>query len=824
MKIVVLLLLSLNILLSNPTLETISLQLSWLHQFQSAGFYVAKEKGFYEEVGLHVEIKEYRNGINITEDVLAKKSTYGVGKSSLVIDRANHKAVVALMALFQSNPSVLITTNPNVKQLSDLKNKKIMMTDSEANSVAITAMLLSNGLSPQDIILQQHSFNIKDLIAHKTDAMACYISNEPFVLGHQNISYTVFHPKNYGFDFYGDILFTSEDEINHHEQRVRNFYSATKKGWEWAFENIKETSKIIQEKYNTQNKSLEALMYEGYALKKLAFTEDKEFGIIEEKRFEDIANIYKLSGLLKGAYCIEGFLDPLKLSKKIVKIGVLANRGDKFALKIWEETADFLSQMIATTHFVIVPLDFNELDDNTRKKEVDFVATNPMHYIQLEQRYGISRIATLGTKYKDKFYTKYGSVIFARTDNMAIQKLTDVEGKSVGAVDPHSFGGYILALRELKNNHIEPKDFKKISFLQTHDNVVNAVLNGSIEVGIIRTIILEKMEEEGTLNFRDINVLGRKEFSDFPLLSSTELYPEWAFAKLPHTTEQLANDVLSVLIKTPSDGSVLHELNWKTPLDYSKVHTVLKELKLYPYENDDFTFEDVLIKYRYLFLMIFVTFVLGVLAITYIKKLNSQLLVRTQEIETFNNTLEHEVEQRTKELKLLSEKLRELANTDELTKIGNRRHFFQLATQYFYTAKRNKTQIYILSLDIDFFKHINDTYGHDAGDEILKLFAKNIQEMMRESDLFGRIGGEEFCVCLQNTTLEGASILAEKIRARIEHVFYKHSPKELLHVTVSIGISGLCASDAEIFDIVKRADKALYLSKKNGRNQVQIVA
>ena len=104
------------------------------------------------------------------------------------------------------------------------------------------------------------------------------------------------------------------------------------------------------------------------------------------------------------------------------------------------------------------------------------------------------------------------------------------------------------------------------------------------------------------------------------------------------------------------------------------------------------------------------------------------------------------------------------------------------------------------------------------------LFAKNIQEMMRESDLFGRIGGEEFCVCLQNTTLEGASILADKIRARIEHVFYKHSPKELLHVTVSIGISGLCASDTEIFDIVKRADKALYLSKKNGRNQVQIVA
>ena len=823
MKVVVLLFFSLSILLSNPTLETISLQLSWLHQFQSAGFYVAKEKGFYEEVGLHVELKEYRHGINITEDVLAKKSTYGVGKSSLLIDRANHKAVVALMPLFQSSPSILLATNPNIKHLSDLKNKKIMMTDSEANSVAITAMLLSNGLSPQDIILQQHSFNIKDLITRKTDAMASYISNEPFLLGNQNISYTIFHPKNYGFDFYGDILFTSEDEINHHEQRVRNFYSATKKGWQWAFENIKETSKIIQEKYNTQNKSLVALMYEGYALKQLAFTEDKKFGIIEEKKFEDIANIYRLSGLLKNNYCIEGFIDPLKLSRKIVKIGVLANRGDKFALKVWEETANFLSQMIATTHFVIVPLDFNEVDNSTRKKEVDFVATNPMHYIQLEQRYGISRIATLGSKYKDKFYTKYGSVIFTRADNTAIQSLADVGGKSVGAVDPHSFGGFILALGELKNNHIEQKDFKKISFLATHDNVVNAILNGTVEVGIVRTAILEKMAEEGTLNLEDINVLGKKYFSDFPPLSSTELYPEWAFARLPHTTEQLANDVLSVLIKMPSDTSLLHELNWKTPLDYSKVHTLLKELKLYPYENDDFTFEDVLIKYQYFFGLLLIIFVLGLFVITYIKKLNSQLLTRTQEIETFNNTLEHEVEQRTKELKLVSKKLRELAHTDELTKIANRRHFFQLATQYFYTAKRNKTELYILSLDIDFFKHINDTYGHDAGDEILKLFAKNIKDLMRESDLFGRIGGEEFCICLQNTMLEGATVLAEKIRSRIEHISYRHGPQELLHVTVSIGISGLCALDTEIFDIVKRADKALYVAKNNGRNQVQII-
>ena len=97
-------------------LEPISVQLAWLHQFQSAGFYVAKEKGFYEELDLNVTIKEYQQGMNVVNSVVSKESTYGVGKSSLVIDRNNGKPVVALMALFQHSPSVLISTNPVIKR------------------------------------------------------------------------------------------------------------------------------------------------------------------------------------------------------------------------------------------------------------------------------------------------------------------------------------------------------------------------------------------------------------------------------------------------------------------------------------------------------------------------------------------------------------------------------------------------------------------------------------------------------------------------------------------------------------------------------------
>jgi len=172
---------------------------------------------------------------------------------------------------------------------------------------------------------------------------------------------------------------------------------------------------------------------------------------------------------------------------------------------------------------------------------------------------------------------------------------------------------------------------------------------------------------------------------------------------------------------------------------------------------------------------------------------------------------------------VLNAKLKELANTDELTRIDNRRHFLLMGTQYFHASKRNGTELHMLSLDIDFFKRVNDEYGHAMGDEVLKYFCHTIKETIRESDIFGRIGGEEFCICIQNTTLEGAITLAEKIRERIQATTAIVNNKELPKITVSIGISSLKKGDNEIFDIIRRSDEALYRAKRNGRNQVQII-
>ena len=251
--------------------DKVTLYLDWLHQFQFAGYYVAKEKGYYNNFGLDVNIKEFSSNSNIVKDIMTQEASYGVGKSSLIIDKFNGNDLVLLSSIYQASPLVLISLkDSNIKNPRDLKNKRIMITDDAITSASINSMIISQGINLDEIIVQKHSFNINDLKNKKTDAMACFLSNEPFLLEKQNIQYNILNPNDYSFDFYEGILYTSQKELLNNPSRVQNFNKASLKGWEYAFNNIEETAKLIYEKYNTQNKSLDSLIYEGNILKKLS--------------------------------------------------------------------------------------------------------------------------------------------------------------------------------------------------------------------------------------------------------------------------------------------------------------------------------------------------------------------------------------------------------------------------------------------------------------------------------------------------------------------------------------------------------------------------
>lgn len=166
--------------------------------------------------------------------------------------------------------------------------------------------------------------------------------------------------------------------------------------------------------------------------------------------------------------------------------------------------------------------------------------------------------------------------------------------------------------------------------------------------------------------------------------------------------------------------------------------------------------------------------------------------------------------------------IKELSLTDPLTKIGNRRMFFELSEELCKISKRDKESVSLLMLDIDHFKKVNDVYGHMVGDEVLKFLVKELKHNLRESDIVARYGGEEFIVLMPRTEIEGACILAEKIRKFFEDNNYINKQGLCIEVRVSIGITQSTSEDRKIQEVILRADEALYKAKETGRNRVEV--
>ncbi|MBU0633070.1 PhnD/SsuA/transferrin family substrate-binding protein [bacterium] len=340
---------------------------------------------------------------------------------------------------------------------------------------------------------------------------------------------------------------------------------------------------------------------------------------------------------------------------KLVQIGVLAKRSSLITLSAWSATADYLTHEIDGYKFVIVPLGFEELKRSVENNEVDFVLTNTVYYVELEYLYGLSRIATLeNIDNNGTGLTSFGGVIFTRDDS-GINSFRDLKGKRFGAVNINSFGGWVMAQKELKDNGIEVDDFASFQFFGSHDAVVKAVKSGKIDAGTVRTDTLERMEKEGIVDLKGCKVLGPKSYKGFPFRVSTELYPEWPFAKLSSTSKTLANKVLIALLKMPPDSKAAidsHVAGWTIPLDYTKVNELLEELHIGPYqEMGKLTIVEFYKKNRWLFHTVLSSFLIIIFVLAYIYKLNWKLKENKLYIENINAGLEQKVNERTAEIK-----------------------------------------------------------------------------------------------------------------------------------------------------------------------------
>ena len=306
----------LNINLYSKDLIKVTIQLSWFDQFQFAGYYMAKEQGFYKDAGLDVQILPFSLGMNIPKMVNDGDVDFAIGRENLILEKAKYPKIIALAAIFQATPLVLLTTKDSgIDSFNKFENKKLMRTKDDGSEVSIKAMLASSKIDVKSIAQVEHSHNIYDLIDKKVDIISAYTSKAPYILQKEQIKYNIFYPKDYGFDMYSDFLITNIDKYNNDYNIVEKFKKASLKGWEYAYNNIEKSVDIIFEKYNTQNLSKEELIFEANELKKLSYLNISRLGDMKQEKVQRIYDLYNVMGYINNEFKIDNFIGYDKKSR-----------------------------------------------------------------------------------------------------------------------------------------------------------------------------------------------------------------------------------------------------------------------------------------------------------------------------------------------------------------------------------------------------------------------------------------------------------------------------------------------------------------------------
>ncbi len=293
---------------TQEALTPIKLQLMWKHQFEFAGFYAALEKGFYRDAGFDVTLLEFEPGRDPVEQVKKGRAQFGVTDSSLIIRRHQGADVVLVANLFQHSPMVLLAlADSGIYSPAQMVGKRLMLSKHEIDNASIAAMLRRENVSHEQLRILDHSFDLDDLVHGRTDVVSAYSTNEPGILRQQGVAFNVIDPINYGIDFYGDNLFTSEQLAREQPELVRRFKAATLKGWDYALKHVDEIIDLILSRYSDR-KNRQALAFEAREMRRFILPDHIELGHIDESRVARIVDVYRELGLLDGEFPLRPFI------------------------------------------------------------------------------------------------------------------------------------------------------------------------------------------------------------------------------------------------------------------------------------------------------------------------------------------------------------------------------------------------------------------------------------------------------------------------------------------------------------------------------------
>ena len=306
--------------------KPVILQLKWKHQFQFAGYYAAELKGYYKAEGLNVKILQGSAGTNVIDEVLSGRAQFGIGVPDILLKKMKGAPIVLLASIFQHSPAIILSNeNKKIRIPSDLIGKKIAVVEKNGEA-QIKAILLREGIPLDSVTFLHRSGSLDDLVAGEIDALEAYITIAPYRLKEMGITPSIIRPETYGVDFYGDLLFSSSEEVENNLERVEAFRRASIKGWQYALDYPDELIDYILTFPNLDTTvTREFLLNESVEIKKLIVPGFVEIGHNNLGRWQAIAETFNFLGMHKGEYSLEGFFYASKLSveKKWIRIIVI---------------------------------------------------------------------------------------------------------------------------------------------------------------------------------------------------------------------------------------------------------------------------------------------------------------------------------------------------------------------------------------------------------------------------------------------------------------------------------------------------------------------
>lgn len=793
--------------------ETVHLQLRWHHQFQFAGYYAAIQQGYYQKAGLNVVLHEGSPDYVPIKQVLKGEAHYGVANSELILARLKGEPLILLAAIYQHSPSVLLARKEaKIYNPSDLIGKKVM-TIGDYVDADFVAMFNNERLNMNKIHNIPSSYNIQDLITGHVDAFNSYISNEPFLLDQLKIPYTILYPRNYGVDFYSDMLFTSEQELKEHPERVKAFLNASLQGWHYALSHPDDIINLLLTQYQIP-KTKAHLEFEAKAIHDLVLPDLVEIGHINPWRLQHIANTFVQAKLIKNTDLLNDFVYQPDAVKEHLK----------HYLKIAISITIVLSLIVVVFYWVYRKMKREnyqrEQTEKTLRQRTEELALHN-HILQLiNQGETLPKILNELTRQIEYLHPKMiCSVLLLDDENKlrfgAAPSLPDfynqqVDGTSigdgVGSCGTAAFRAERCVVEDIQQ-HPYWQAFKDLAkqagvascwsqpITDNHGNVLGTFGIYHAEPRTPKTSEIELIENYASLT----QLVIEQSRANTALLESEQrlnrcqLYGgigTWE-ADLINNTQIWSSAVTKILgfpeLKQPTWNdflSVIHPDDRQNVIDNTNAH--IQEGKKYD------------ITYR---------IINNNKQIRWMRSIGRMEQSNTDEKPRyFRGTV-----QDVTELKEAEAQIKQLAFYDPLTKLPNRR----LLSDRLHSAIQSNKKFAVLVMDLDHFKAVNDTLGHAQGDELLKLAAKRILGQLTEHDTVARLGGDEFVVLLPNTHQEKTQDTALNIIQTLIHPF--NLKDTTINIGTSIGISYYPQHGDTPEQLLDKADSALYQAKAQGR-------